>query len=1080
MLQTEGRIVAKQVFKLFKKANTNGQSDQALKALAALAAEFLSYSTARERYQMLVDHPELLEPQSEKVMHFAVYDSGQVPRHDQNQVWQYVSGMLSDCRQHGAGVLLLSHLLYHAWSKGTESLRHAIENAANPPGQEFHTSNILQNQQRIKLQEELAAHPDLAQFGEARACLLRQNVDMYMALFQATGDSQLAYRACDSIVALGSQCTKKDSYERCLYFILAASREHLVTAQTAPLDNAINECLKLLPQYDENTKEFSALHMQVGSLFVDKARQTGSVSDLEAAIMHLMVSIKGNLKPSSKVTALSYLGTAETELFKRTQRAEILESSISNLRHAVSTSVSQSIEQCDARMNLALALKEKFGKTKQAALMEEALQLLENCADNNNPGYEIDGAVRLDNLGTTLREYSEHLYFSGAIDEAIKMLDHCIEIQKQALALVESGKGPQGYLYGFLSNLGIALKDRTAFITNDSDLAAAVEYLERALALIAPEAAFRFNLLNNLAMCYISLYLRSEDPKFLDQAIATMQKSAEKIPQGSTEQIEYLHRLGSYQAHRFQRTNQSSDLDESIKVLEQAWRVAQETLNWSAVAYKLGQQIQNKSIHGLLIDLYLRKADLGPETAKDAWIRALEVNESSKSGVLLAMLNYQELPAPEGIPTKLVEEEHRYLQVLSDIERRQLQSYGVVESAKSSLVDVNQLNQHRAVLGSLNELWNKMEGLGPYGSDYVRIRRGHDITWTDISTLAKHLGEGTALISLFTELENITIFVVKAGEDAPHVVRVPSNNLQLDEFMRNFQAEIINWHAHRADSKPFTHEWQKLGISLFAPIMHFLEGVKHITISPHGPLHALPLHALFTDESGRCLIDDFSISYTPAFGPLFSLSNKQPIESLDSLIFGYTPNVSERPIFIGEAESIAKITHGKIAVNKAATATSLQQYSKQPLKVMHFSCHGAFDKQNPLHSAILLADGGFTIRSWLALQLQADLVTLSACQLAQSASLGGEEMAGFVQAILISGGRSALLGLWNVNAFITKELMERFYRNWFNKDLSMTKAQALRQAVLELRNSEAAESLTNAGISPSDPYLWAPFCLHGI
>jgi CHAT domain-containing protein len=196
-------------------------------------------------------------------------------------------------------------------------------------------------------------------------------------------------------------------------------------------------------------------------------------------------------------------------------------------------------------------------------------------------------------------------------------------------------------------------------------------------------------------------------------------------------------------------------------------------------------------------------------------------------------------------------------------------------------------------------------------------------------------------------------------------------------------------------------------------------------------------------------------------------------------VIGYTPNLSERPLFIGEAESVAKIANGKLAVNKAATVASLQQYGKQPLKVMHFSCHGAFDGRNPLDSVIRLADGELTVRAWLALQLEVDLVTLSACQLAQSASLGGEEMAGFVQVILISGGRSALLPLWSVNALTTKVLMERFYSNWLMQDSPMTKAEALRRAVLELREGGPLKDFPGADIDLADPYLWAGFCLYG-
>ncbi len=1058
--------------------------DVQTRAVAALVVEFLTYSTVSQRYKLIRDHPELLEPQSEKIFHWAIYDSGQVPRRDHDKVWKYLTSMLAECRQYSAAMLLSQELLRQAWKDGTESLRVAIKNAMDPTVQDTNAPPDPLHRDLIKRWEELAFHPDITQFPETRAFLLRQNAEAYMSLFQSIGDPQLAYHACESIVALGAERTKKDSYERCLYFSLAATKEHFNTARIEPLDKAIDECLQLLSQFDENAREFAYLHSNIGELYIERSRQSGSSADLETAIKHLMLTVKAISRTGTQgiiaVTALSNLGFAQSELFRRTQNVEALESGINTLRQAVTMAEPQSVEKCDAQSKLALALKMKFSKTHHIPLIKEALDLLESCASPSNLGYEIDGAVRLDNLGTTLREYWEDLYFTGAGDESLDVLNRCIEIQKQALALVEQGKGPKGYLYGFLSNLGIALKNRNAVIPNDDDLNGAVQYLERALPLIAPEAAFRCSLLNNLAMCRYSLYFKTKDLSFLDKAIEDMQESAEHILAGSTEQIEYMLRLGTFKSIRFQHTQKLSDLDDSLATLDEAWNTAQKTHNWSVLAYKLGQQSQNQPINELLIELNLVKAKLSPNTAESAWKRALEVNESSKAKILLSMLNQQDLQAPDDVAADLVEEEHRCLLAVANFDREQLQAADVAESAATSLARLERLNQRRAAIDRLNEVWDKMASQGPRASDYVAMRRGYGVTWDSIAAFSKQGGEETALISLYCSDEAIIVFVVKAGQAAPAVVRVPMTRLELYEFVKNFYAEVMNWHSNRAEHKPVTRQWQQLGISIFTPVMRFLEGIKHITISAQGALHYLPLHALFIDDAQRCLLDNFSVSYTPALGPLFSLSSKKPIESTDSLVVGYTPNLIERPLFIGEAESVAEITHGKLVVNMAATAASLQRYSKQPLKAMHFSCHGAFARESPLNSAILLADGGFTMRSWLNLQLEADLVTLSACQLAQSANLGGEEMMGFVQGILISGGRSALLGLWNVNALITKALMERFYNNWFNKDIKMTKAQALRQAVLDLRKSPPPEALANEHIDLDDPYLWAPFCLYGV
>jgi CHAT domain-containing protein len=83
-------------------------------------------------------------------------------------------------------------------------------------------------------------------------------------------------------------------------------------------------------------------------------------------------------------------------------------------------------------------------------------------------------------------------------------------------------------------------------------------------------------------------------------------------------------------------------------------------------------------------------------------------------------------------------------------------------------------------------------------------------------------------------------------------------------------------------------------------------------------------------------------------------------------------------------------------------------------------------------------------------------------------------MAGFAQTLLMTGGQSALLGLWSVNTITTKALMEDFYHRWQN---GQTKASALRQAILALRDGQLLPP--GNGLDLSDAYYWAPFALYG-
>jgi CHAT domain-containing protein len=128
---------------------------------------------------------------------------------------------------------------------------------------------------------------------------------------------------------------------------------------------------------------------------------------------------------------------------------------------------------------------------------------------------------------------------------------------------------------------------------------------------------------------------------------------------------------------------------------------------------------------------------------------------------------------------------------------------------------------------------------------------------------------------------------------------------------------------------------------------------------------------------------------------------------------------------------------------------------------VHLSCHGYYNGADPMDSAVMLADGLFTGRDFMRLELNADLVTLSSCQSGFALADQGDEITGMSRALLYAGASSALLTLWSVEARSTLEWMLDFYAR------DAPPALAFREATLALR-----ELL-------GDPRLWAPFVLVG-
>jgi CHAT domain-containing protein len=152
-------------------------------------------------------------------------------------------------------------------------------------------------------------------------------------------------------------------------------------------------------------------------------------------------------------------------------------------------------------------------------------------------------------------------------------------------------------------------------------------------------------------------------------------------------------------------------------------------------------------------------------------------------------------------------------------------------------------------------------------------------------------------------------------------------------------------------------------------------------------------------------------------------------------------------------------------------------------RYLHLATHGQANDVRAFESALILTPpakppevrvgepylegrltAGEVLDYW---QLDADLVTLSACDSGLGRKGGGDGLLGFAQAFLLAGSRSVCLTLWQVDDTATALLMDRFYRNLLGKRedgaKALPKAEALREAKHWLRTLTATEALDRLG-----------------
>ncbi|MEL7004467.1 MAG: CHAT domain-containing protein, partial [Bacteroidota bacterium] len=176
-----------------------------------------------------------------------------------------------------------------------------------------------------------------------------------------------------------------------------------------------------------------------------------------------------------------------------------------------------------------------------------------------------------------------------------------------------------------------------------------------------------------------------------------------------------------------------------------------------------------------------------------------------------------------------------------------------------------------------------------------------------------------------------------------------------------------------------------------------------------------------------------------------------------------------------EVESISSILDTKILSNDQATEEAFKLLSTN-YGIIHLATHGLINDKHPLDSKILfaknkedsLSDGILYSHEILNMEINAEMVVLSACNTGIGEINEGEGALSLASSFFYSGAKSVVMSQWPANDLSTSKLMGSFYTYL---DQGMTKSAALRQAKLDYIRDES-KIVTH-------PYFWSQFVIYG-
>ena len=322
---------------------------------------------------------------------------------------------------------------------------------------------------------------------------------------------------------------------------------------------------------------------------------------------------------------------------------------------------------------------------------------------------------------------------------------------------------------------------------------------------------------------------------------------------------------------------------------------------------------------------------------------------------------------------------------------------------------------------------------------------------------------------------------------------------------QQLQEIIQTWFAAYNQSQNDRQTWlnaidsttRQLWEPLMQPLIQHLKtrNIHQATLIPTGFLSLLPLHAAWTPDTTRptdrhYALDDIHFTYAPNAKSLIAAKAiAQTIQPNNILaIDNPTQNLANSAREINAAIE----TFPDRTVLRHAEATVENVRSKlSKASVVHFSCHGTANLNDPLNSGLEMSNGLLTLREILALNLAEKsgirLAILSACETGLQGIENADEAISLPTGLLQAGVAGAIGSLWSVSEESTMLLLEKFYKLWRNEPL-LSPDQALRQAQIWLRDAsenEIAPLLGKRTNTPnnrpfSHPFHWSAFSYTGV
>ncbi len=350
--------------------------------------------------------------------------------------------------------------------------------------------------------------------------------------------------------------------------------------------------------------------------------------------------------------------------------------------------------------------------------------------------------------------------------------------------------------------------------------------------------------------------------------------------------------------------------------------------------------------------------------------------------------------------------------------------------------------------------------------------------------------------------------VLPSGEVSAHRISDPDGTPlaaselvgRISSFLSSMELRARKMYREAVSGRGFDKTWQDTLHRFYQELIPeelqtSLGECEHLVIIPHHVLHYFPFAALVTEpdqtERGKMELSQPSflierpIDITVAPSLLtytYLIDSPSQVEQANAVgiaDFENAPRLAGVEQDLKNFQDVFGDSVGVIVQAKPITEPDITSVFGKP-GLLLIGTHGQNEADRPLTSFLLCNSGGaddgrLTALELFKLPIASDVVVLSACYsgLADRSPLPGDDLFGLQRAILQSGAKSIISGLWDVYDDTAPELIKSTMTH-FKAGESISRSLADAQREFLQKRKEAG---------PSDPwihpYFWAVYTCSG-